>query len=98
MRSKLKQKPALVALDGRPVHPLVYVRRQCDMKVVAKALGHANHTTFSIYAGKAAKSKTLPVPAEWCLPLAALTGLRPAQFRPDLYRPEWAVDTSNGKA
>lgn len=96
MKSKLRQKPALVLFNGKRVHPLVFVRYNCDLKLVAKALGHSNHTTFSIYAGKAAKSKVLPVPAEWCLPLSALSGLRPADFRPDLYKPEWVVvDTFN---
>lgn len=98
MKSKLKQKPIPAVLDGKPVHPLVYVRATCDLKLVAKALGHSNHTTFSIYSGKAAKSKTLPVPAEWVLPLAAMTGLRPHIFRPDLYLSTWTVDNVNGKA
>ena len=94
MNSKLKQKPMMVELDsgtGKKVHPLVYVRQRCDMKEVAKALGHTNHTTFSIYASKAARSKTLPIPAEWVLPLARITGLKPAVFRPDLYLPTWLL-------
>lgn len=95
MKSKKTQKPALVLLDGKQVHPLVFVRRTVDMKLVAKALGHSNHTTFSIYAGKAAKFRTLPVPAEWVLPLAKLTGLQPCVFRPDLYQPHWLVDNGN---
>ena len=85
MRTKLKQKPQLIELSGKRVHPLVFVRYTQDMKEVAKALGHSNHTTFSIYASKASKSKTLPVPAEWCLPLSKLCGLPPGLFRPDLY-------------
>lgn len=83
------KKFSLPKVDGK--HPLLVVRENHTPQEIADALGHANHTTVSIYCSRAKKAKNLPVPAEWCLPLARLSGLAPAAFRPDLYRPEWRV-------
>jgi hypothetical protein len=77
--------------SGALKHPLLAVRETYTAQQIADALGHKNHTTISIYCAKAKKSKNLLVPAEWVLRLAKLSGYTPAQFRPDLYRPEWRV-------
>jgi len=80
-----------VERDGKALHPLLAVRVDYTPKEIAKALGHMNHTTVSIYCAKAKKAKNTRVPAEWVLPLSRLSGLSPATFRPDLYLPNWRV-------
>ena len=75
--------------DGVRKHPLLAVREKYTPQKIADALGHKNHTTVSIYCTRAKRSKNLLVPAEWVLPLSRLSGMSPATFRPDLYRPEW---------
>jgi hypothetical protein len=76
--------------DGSRKHPLLAVREKFSAQQIADALGHKNHTTVSIYCARARKRKNLLVPGEWVLKLSKLSGLSPATFRPDLYRPEWS--------
>jgi hypothetical protein len=77
--------------DGKRVHPLVFAAGRMPMKDLGKLLGHTNHTTASIYVGRARKRPTTVIPAEWCLPLAQALDVRPAQLRPDLYLPSWSM-------
>lgn len=77
--------------NGKPTHPLIDARLRFGLPAVAKAVGHNNHSTVSLYCARAAKSKNLLVPPNWVLPLCKLTGRRPAEYRPDLYQPEWSL-------
>jgi hypothetical protein len=83
--------PRIAGTDGKPKHPLLVVRESYTPKEIAKVLGHKNHTTISIYCAKAKRAKNTAIPAEWVLPLARLTGISPAAFRPDLYLSHWTV-------
>lgn len=82
----------LVGADGKKVHPLVLLARGKTLKEIAKLLGHANHTTASIYISRARKKSTTAIPAEWVLPLANEMHVKPALLRPDLYLPEWSLN------
>jgi hypothetical protein len=80
--------------DGKAMHPLLVARASFTPAELAKALGHKNHTTVSIYCAKAKRAKNTRIPAEWVLPLSRLTGISPAAFRPDVYLPHWTVDNA----
>jgi hypothetical protein len=84
-----KTKTKIERIDGK--HPLVAVCNKHTGLAVARAIGHKTHATVSIYRGRAAKKPNLRVPAEWVLPMCRLSGLRPAQIRPDLYEPKWQL-------
>lgn len=92
MRRSKKAPLMMVNGDGKKVHPLVHLAKSTTTKEIAKLLGHANHTTASIYINRAKKKSTTAIPAEWVLPLAGRLSVRPAVLRPDLYRPEWSLD------
>lgn len=83
--------PKVRNIDGKDVHPLLLIRETYTPQEMAKALGHANHTTVSIYCSRARKAKNTKVPAEWVLPLCKLASLQPSVLRPDLYLPGWKV-------
>lgn len=86
------QSPTPMKLDGKEVHPLVYAAAHHTYADLGKLMGHTNHSTFAIYAGRAKKKpKTTIIPAEWVLPLAKLLEVRPAALRPDLYLPRWEL-------
>lgn len=78
-------------LDGRYVHPLVYAASKHSRVELGRALGHKNHSTVAIYIIRARKKPSTQVPAEWVLRLAELLKVKPAEIRPDLYRPEWEL-------
>lgn len=84
---RVSSKPVLI--EGK--HPLVKLRETLPVDLLFRSLGHANHTTVSVYASRAKKKKALVVPAEWCLPLSRLSGISPHTFRPDLYLADWQV-------
>lgn len=87
-----KKSPHLIINDeGKKVHPLVHLARQMPTKDIAKLLGHSNHTTASIYVGRARKRPSTTIPAEWCLPIARVLSVPPAALRPDLYHSEWRL-------
>jgi hypothetical protein len=89
-------KPTLIVNEsGKRQHPLVFLAARMATKDIAKLLGHSTHATVSIYTGRARKAPTMKIPAEWVLPLARALRVAPASLRPDLYLPEWGVDTSN---
>lgn len=91
MKRSRKAPTLLINADGKKVHPLVQLARDMPTKDIAKLLGHSNHTTASIYVGRARKRPSTTIPAEWCLKLAEALDVTPATLRPDLYRPEWRL-------
>jgi hypothetical protein len=95
MKPRNKKPVLIVNEEGRKVHPLVFLAARMSTKEIGKLLGHSNHSTASIYIGRAKKRPTTPIPAEWCLPLATVLRLRPATLRPDLYLLQWTVDNGN---
>lgn len=95
MKKPISKPTLLVDADGKKRHPLVYLAGRISVKDIGKMLGHGNHTTASIYVGRARKTPTLTIPAAWVLPLARYLNLRPAALRPDLYLPNWTVDNGN---
>jgi hypothetical protein len=89
-------KPTLMlSFDGKKRHPLVYLAGQISTAEIGRLLGHANHSTASIYVARARKSPTARIPAEWVLPIARYLDVAPAALRPDLYLPKWTVDNGN---
>ena len=93
---KRNTKPTLIVNEeGKKQHPLVFLAARMATKDIAKLLGHGNHTTVSIYVGRARKAPTTKIPDWWCLPLARALRVTPASLRPDLYLPEWTVDNGN---
>jgi hypothetical protein len=88
--------PAVEAPDFELVHPLVDARKRFGVKRLAKELGHSNHSTVSVYLSRAARDPAMLTPPDWVLPLCRLTRRRPAEFRPDLYLPEWEMPKEGG--
>jgi hypothetical protein len=89
---KPSKKPKLIAdSTGRLVHPLVKLRESVSPAIIGKRLGHASHATVTVYTSRARRRPTMPIPAEWVLPLCRLGDFCPADLRPDLYLPEWTV-------
>jgi DNA-binding transcriptional regulator YdaS (Cro superfamily) len=90
---KRNKKPTLIVdtETGKKLHPLVALVKSVQTRDLAKALGHSNHSTVSIYVSRARKAPTTPVPAEWCLVVAQGLGVTPHSLRPDLYLPNWRV-------
>jgi hypothetical protein len=85
-------KPLLIVNEkGKRQHPLVFLADRMPTKSIGKLLGHANHSTASIYVARARKSPTTTIPAEWVLPLAKALNTRPANLRPDLYQSDWQL-------
>lgn len=95
MKSRNSKPVLIVNEQGKKQHPLVFLAARKATKDIAKALGHSNHSTVSIYVGRARRAPTTPVPPAWVLPVARLLNVTPASLRPDLYLPHWTVDTSN---
>jgi hypothetical protein len=91
VKKRIKKPLLIVNEEGRKQHPLVFLAARRPIKDIAKALGHSNHSTVSIYVGRARKAPTMPVPAEWCLVVASLLRVTPHSLRPDLYQPEWEL-------
>jgi hypothetical protein len=90
------RKPNLIVNEeGKKQHPLVFLAARMATKDIAKLLGHRNHSTASIYVGRARRKPTTTIPAEWVLPLARALNVPPATLRPDLYLPNWTVDNGN---
>jgi hypothetical protein len=85
------RKPQPIVRDGKKLHPLVALSADMSMQDIGKMLGHANHTTASIYVSRARRKPTTPVPAEWCLAVAKALQVPPAVLRPDLYLPKWVI-------
>lgn len=78
----------VLLLDGR--HPLEVMKDAHGVGIMAKALGHANHTSVSEYCARAKRKRAATaIPAEWVLPLYRLSGIIPHVQRPDLYLPHW---------
>jgi hypothetical protein len=95
MKKRISKPLMITDEDGKKRHPLVFLAQRMAMKDIGKLLGHGNHTTASIYVGRARKTPTLTIPAEWALPLAKALNVKPSVLRPDLYLPEWTVDNGN---
>jgi hypothetical protein len=95
MKKRISKPTLIVDADGKKRHPLVFLAQRISVKEIGKMLGHTNHTTASIYVGRARKTPTLTIPSAWVLPLARYLDLRPAALRPDLYLPNWTVDNGN---
>ena len=95
MTNRNRKPNLIVNEEGKKQHPLVFLAARMATKDIAKSLGHKTHATVSIYVGRARKRSTMPIPAEWVLPLARALGVRPATLRPDLYLPNWTVDNGN---
>lgn len=91
MKKRIKKPLLIVDERGKKVHPLVFLTQRVTVKEVAKALGHSNHSTVSIYVSRARKAPTMPVPAEWVLAVAVYLQVSPHSLRPDLYLPEWRI-------
>jgi hypothetical protein len=81
----------MAGAKGQKVHPLVALRDIHTPAEIAGWLGHSTHATVSIYVGRARKSRTLPIPAEWVLPICRRTGWLPYSLRPDLYLSNWKL-------
>ena len=85
-------KPTLIVNeDGKKQHPLVFLAARMPTKDIAKLLGHSNHTTVSIYVGRAKRAPTSTIPSGWVLTLARALNTRPHALRPDLYLPHWEI-------
>lgn len=84
----------MINAKGQRMHPLVLLRLDRTPAEIARWLGHKTHATVSIYVSRARKSRTLPIPAEWVLPICRHTGWTPANLRPDLYLPDWKIPDS----
>lgn len=95
MKKRITKPTLLVNEEGKRQHPLVFLAARMPTKDIARMLGHNNHTTVSIYVSRARKAPTMKIPDWWVLPLARVLRVTPASLRPDLYLPEWTVDTSN---
>jgi hypothetical protein len=95
MTTRNRKPHLIVNEEGKRQHPLVFLAARMATKDIAKLLGHSTHATVSIYVGRARKRPTMPVPAEWALPLARALNVPPGTLRPDLYLPHWSVDNGN---
>jgi hypothetical protein len=86
------KKPTLMTLmDGRKVHPLVFLRETHTPAEMGKWLGHTSHATVSIYCNRAKRARTTTIPAEWVLPICRQVGWKPCLLRPDLFLPHWSI-------
>jgi hypothetical protein len=95
MKPRNRKPIPIINEEGKKQHPLVFLAARKATRDIAKALGHSNHSTVSIYVSRARKAPTTAIPAEWVLPVARMLNVPPGTLRPDLYLPHWTVDTSN---